>query len=387
MKKLCILFDANFDDRKGLVNAVINRAKCLKQIAPYEVEVVCLQGYPAGFNSVIRKKQRKQRVGQVVIDGVPVRVLWYKWFLTDDIINHRLNYKPVLFELFSAYIYHELRVYDFVSAHGASLMAYNLFKRFGIPYSVTWHGTDIHSLPYRSTYKRRLVIRILRSAVMNFFVSNDLLSKAKLLAGSISSELSYNGVNDSFIPFDVKRRERLREQYDVQGKKVVAFVGNIVQVKNVMVLPRVFAEVRKKYKGNVVFWIIGDGCLKSQLQEAMKNTIVDCVFWGNQTVEAMPQFYNCIDVLVLPSQNEGLGMVLLEAIKCGANAVGSKVGGIPEVIGQENSFVLDEDFSENISKRIVCMLSQHVEQTINAEFSWETSVKKEDAVYKKYLLR
>ena len=59
-------------------------------------------------------------------------------------------------------------------------------------------------------------------------------------------------------------------------------------------------------------------------------------FFGNQPSPAMPDIMNCIDVLVLPSLNEGLPLVCAEAISCGAAVVGSDVGGIAEVIGSEN---------------------------------------------------
>ena len=42
------------------------------------------------------------------------------------------------------------------------------------------------------------------------------------------------------------------------------------------------------------------------------------------------------DVLILPSINEGLPLTVVEGLACGCNVVGSLVGGIPEVIGEDN---------------------------------------------------
>ena len=51
----------------------------------------------------------------------------------------------------------------------------------------------------------------------------------------------------------------------------------------------------------------------------------------------MPDFYSACDVLVLPSNNclETFGRVLVEAMSCETPVIGSKIGGIPEVLGGE----------------------------------------------------
>ena len=109
----------------------------------------------------------------------------------------------------------------------------------------------------------------------------------------------------------------------------------------------------------------------------MSDVGITCKFWGNLQPEDMPDIMNCIDVLVLPSKNESFGMVLVEAMACGANAVGSNVGGIPEVIGRTNCFDLDSDFTANISARIVEMLTHKVEQIVNPEFDWNRTAQME----------
>jgi glycosyltransferase involved in cell wall biosynthesis len=64
-----------------------------------------------------------------------------------------------------------------------------------------------------------------------------------------------------------------------------------------------------------------------------------------------------MDILVLPSKNEGLGSVLIEAMACGVPCVGSRVGGIPELLPKENCFYLNENFELLISNRICEIIS------------------------------
>jgi glycosyltransferase involved in cell wall biosynthesis len=116
----------------------------------------------------------------------------------------------------------------------------------------------------------------------------------------------------------------------------------------------------------VKFWIAGDGKLRSAL-EASESSIR---FLGDVKPEDMPAVMNCIDVLVLPSLNEGLGMVCAEALRCGANAVGSAVGGIAEVIGDDNVVPLGEGFARAMAEKIVRMLTSEVSQKLPADIDW-----------------
>lgn len=94
-------------------------------------------------------------------------------------------------------------------------------------------------------------------------------------------------------------------------------------------------------------------------------------FFGNQPSPAMPDIMNCIDILVLPSLNEGLPLVCAEALSCGAAVVGSDVGGVAEVIGQDNVVPLGDGFVAGMSEKIVSMLEGRAgSQTLPSEISW-----------------
>ena len=110
-----------------------------------------------------------------------------------------------------------------------------------------------------------------------------------------------------------------------------------------------------------MIWIIGAGEERKALEVAFTSTSLNVRFWGHQPTEKMPELMNCMDILVLPSHNEGLPLVLAEAISGGSNAVGSRVGGIPEVIGDENTIPLGDGFTEKMAQRIVHFL-MHMER-------------------------
>ena len=72
-------------------------------------------------------------------------------------------------------------------------------------------------------------------------------------------------------------------------------------------------------------------------------------------------------------RNEGLPLVCLEAISCGANAVGSAVGGIPEAVGESNVVPLGDDFVDGMSQKILQMLKHPENQSVPAHMSWENA--------------
>ncbi len=97
--------------------------------------------------------------------------------------------------------------------------------------------------------------------------------------------------------------------------------------------------------------------------------MIDVRFWGNVPSEQMPAMMNCIDLLVLPSLNEGLPLVTVEALKCGAAVVGSDAGGIPEVIGHDCTVPLGPSFVENMAALACRMLSDYGRDSSGNDFS------------------
>ena len=107
--------------------------------------------------------------------------------------------------------------------------------------------------------------------------------------------------------------------------------------------------------------------------------------FGKVEPESVPELMNCLDVLILPSLNEGLPLVTLEALACGVNVVGSNVGGISES-RKKNVFDLDDDFAQNISNRIIEIIENNEKpKPLSEEFSWNKAIEKEVGMYKNIL--
>ena len=195
---------------------------------------------------------------------------------------------------------------------------------------------------------------------MNFFVSNALLEKSEAITKLGNKSLLYNGCSEDFVRYHEARRQELREEIAISpSNKIIAFVGNLIPVKNASLLPSIFHAIKNKMSNDVEFWIIGDG----PQRESIMNDIAEfkisssVKIFGNIPHAEMPQLMNCMDLLILPSKNEGLPLVTVEALKCGAKVIGSDVGGISEAIGKNNTVPLDTDFVNRFSEKCVIALN------------------------------
>ena len=391
MKQIAVLFEGDINRRLGVFNAVVNRVKHLQQIADYKIDVYMFQVYDGWLMRRIRhSKKVDSRPDEIVADGVKIHVTWYRRRMWDSIM-HRLFHKPPRIML--RRLHHlgwEMRGHDLVSAHDRIMGHAAVFagKKLHIPSFITWHGASIYTDPPRDPMIKEMTIQLLNSATCNFFVSQGLLDKAhaELTSEEFPAVVLLNGASEQFSRYPNDERVRLRDKYGVaNGKKVVAFVGRFEPVKNVTMLPEIFQEIEKKYGKELNFWAIGDGVQLNETRELMLAKGVKCHFTGKVPPEEIPDLLNCVDLLVLPSSLEGLPLVVIEALSCGAHVVATNVIGTAEAVGRENAIDLGEGFVERFTDRAVELLQGNIDQQLPPEVSWAATADKENDIYHQYL--
>ncbi len=112
----------------------------------------------------------------------------------------------------------------------------------------------------------------------------------------------------------------------------ILFVGRLNEEKGVNVLLQAVKQVVEKGFNNISLTIAGDGRLRKELGEMVNDlAITKCVRFIGSVTDVI-QYYHNSHILVIPSNSEGLPLVLLEGMACGLSIVASNLGGIREGI-------------------------------------------------------
>jgi glycosyltransferase involved in cell wall biosynthesis len=135
----------------------------------------------------------------------------------------------------------------------------------------------------------------------------------------------------------------LREGRDLEQPRILAVGDFSLPRKGALVLARAFELVKKRsprailqYSGNIPE-PVKNGLLRSLSDTARK----DVQFLGFGPLEGLPAVYGQAAITVLPATGEAFGMVLVESLACGTPVVGSRDGGIPDIIQDGTGVLFD----------------------------------------------
>ncbi|MBB6283186.1 N-acetyl-alpha-D-glucosaminyl L-malate synthase BshA [Geobacillus subterraneus] len=198
-----------------------------------------------------------------------------------------------------------------------------------LPIVTTLHGTDITVLGYDPSLSDMIKFGIEQSDIVTA-VSNALVRQTyELLEVQKPIHTVYNFVDERVY----RRREasHLRREYGIgETDNVIIHVSNFRKVKRVPDVVRAFAIVRRHVPAKLL--LVGDGPEMTVVCRLVKELGLsgDVRFLGKQ--DKLEELYSISDVMMLLSEKESFGLVLLEAMACGVPCIGTAIGGIPEVI-------------------------------------------------------
>lgn len=202
------------------------------------------------------------------------------------------------------------------------IAVYDLAKKLGIPYVLTFHGSDIN-IQLKMEHVRSAMLEIMENAASVEFISNALQKEAIFQGFSgKNSIIIYNGI-DTEVFYKRERKNKIKK---------IGFVGNLIEIKGADRLPAILKGIKSQYHDEIEFVIIGKG----KLAENIKNETVGLpvFFKGQLPPEELAQEYSQMDILIVPSRMEGYPCVIKEAQACGVVPIGNDVGGIREAIGE-----------------------------------------------------
>ncbi|REH79031.1 N-acetyl-alpha-D-glucosaminyl L-malate synthase BshA [Staphylococcus felis] len=203
----------------------------------------------------------------------------------------------------------------------------------------TLHGTDITVLGYDHSLRNAIKFGIEKSDIVTS-VSQSLKQQTNEII-DVNKEIIpiYNFVRESEFP--TAYNPNLKELYGIKdNEKVIIHVSNFRKVKRIDTIIDTFALIRAELPAKLL--LIGDGpeLLDMRMKAKELNLVDDILFLGKQ--DCMSHFYQFSDLVLLLSEKESFGLTLLEAMNTGVLPIGTRAGGIQEVIKHEETGYLVE---------------------------------------------
>jgi len=173
------------------------------------------------------------------------------------------------------------------------------------------------------------------------------------------------------------------------NKKVIFNISNLIDIKGHKYLIEAIGNIAKT-RSDIYCIIAGKGYLLETLEQQIKNSkledYIKLVGWIPDN--EIPIYINTSDFFVLPSLGEGNPIVMFEAIGCGKPFIGTKVGGVPEIIASEDYGLLCEHASsEALEKTIMSALNKNWDtfkiKEYAESFTWKNIAKTTKSIYGK----
>ena len=224
---------------------------------------------------------------------------------------------------------------------------------------------------------------------------------------SLEKTQKYYGVNEAkvrIVPNGVDTEKfkpqepqaALKQRFGLFDKPCVFFVGSLIPRKGLGFLVEAAKNIVKE-QAETKFVIVGDGPLKRQLVSSIESSNLSSNFTFLSRIKDadLPALYNCADVFVLPSIQEGQGIVLLEAQASAKPVVAFNIGGVNEaVVNGETGLLTKPGSTDELAEALLKLLSDkplrekmgaNGRKFVTENFTWDLCAERMLSVYREAL--
>ena len=217
--------------------------------------------------------------------------------------------------------------FDIVHAHFVfpdGFNAWRLFRRTGLPFLITAHGSDVPGYdPHRLRIAHKVLAPIWRSVVATASV---VVCPSGLLAQQVRD--SWSAARIQVIPngLEVGEMDPLRSR-----RRQILVVSKMLERKGVQHLVRAVAGLDMDFEVHIV----GDGPYMPEIRRVVAETGAVVRLWGwlDNSSPQLAQLFEASSIFVLPSESENFPIVLLEAMRAGLAIITTRDTGCAEVVG------------------------------------------------------
>lgn len=224
-------------------------------------------------------------------------------------------------------------------------IGYVLKKIYKLPYIIRFGGGDIPGAQARFAKIYKLlgpaIKTIWRNADALIANSQGLKDRAQNFYAKKEFKVICNGVNtDTFYPASKEKTEDF----------CILFVSRLIEGKGLQFIIPDLQKIQESTNKNVKLVIVGNGPYREELEKLVKACEAEKFvrFEGLRNSDELLQYYQHADVFILPSKQEGMPNVVLEAMSCGLPVVMTPCEGSRELIRNNGYVVPVEGFSDRL---------------------------------------
>jgi glycosyltransferase involved in cell wall biosynthesis len=201
-------------------------------------------------------------------------------------------------------------------------------KLTGVPLVITTHGTDVAQLERAAWAKTAARFAFGQASAItcgSVYLREQLVRQG--VADGDRMQVIPMPVNPLFAPGTSRKADTPHEGFEILT------VARLTRQKNIDTLIDALAVLRERGV-DARLKIAGDGDQRARLEEMVRTAKLDPVvaFLGMRPQSELPALYGGCDVFVLPSVSEGMGLVLAEALLCGAPVLATRSGGVTDIV-------------------------------------------------------
>lgn len=260
--------------------------------------------------------------------------------------------------------------YDVLHTHLGvhSALAVKAARRAGVPVVSTFHNTAyppqtaLTMLPVarqvRALYGERSIRYTLTHSNLVTAVSHGVAESIarQSTASSERPRVSYLGVPE-VRSLNAEEASILKGSLQIGPEdRVILHVGRFLAAKNHCGVVEIFRAVQR-HVSNAVLLLAGDGPLRPEIEKMARATGIGAAIKFLGVRDDVAALMQISDVLLMPSQHEGLPLVVMEAGAAGLPIVASNIPGIAEgVVAGESALLHDVTDLEGMAKSVVLLL-------------------------------
>ncbi|CAB4886018.1 unannotated protein [freshwater metagenome] len=265
------------------------------------------------------------------------------------------------------------RINDMAREMGADLVVLDPALPLGLvgpslelPYDVVLHGAEV-TVPGRLPGSKQTLAYVLRRARHIVAAGGYPAHEAERASGGpLPITIVAPGVDtDRFRPLDADQQAAAREHFGVpQGAELIVSISRLVPRKGFDTAIRAVAML-KSSRPNLLLAIAGGGRDLPRLQRLAAELDAPVRFLGRVSNDDLPLLYGCADVYAMLCRNrwggleqEGFGIVFVEAAACGVPQVAGDSGGAAEAVadGETGIVVRQPDDHREVARAFEALL-------------------------------